>query len=148
MKRIAAVGVRVLVLALLLSVAAAPSGAANTGMFGTSKLDTVSGAEIYRQICQGCHMPDGRGASGAGHYPALARNPALKSPQFMALTIIHGRCNMPAFGGYEGGAFFFSPPSLTDEQIAAVINYVRTHFGNHYTDLITTAQVTGLRPAQ
>jgi len=32
-------------------------------------------------------------------------------------------------------------------QIAAVINYVRMHFGNHYTDAITAAEVAALDPA-
>ena len=114
------------------------------GMFDSTKLITVSGAEIYAQICQGCHMPDGRGASGAGHYPALAGNPALKSAHFMAQTIIEGRRNMPAFGARDAGALFFSQPALTDEQIAAVINYVRTHFGNHYADAISADEVKKL----
>ena len=33
------------------------------------------GEAIYRAICQGCHMPGGQGAIGAGAYPALAANP-------------------------------------------------------------------------
>jgi mono/diheme cytochrome c family protein len=33
---------------------------------------------------------------------------------------------------------------LTEDQIAAVINYVRTHFGNRYTDTITGAEVATL----
>ena len=37
-----------------------------------------TGAEIYVHICQGCHMPEGQGATGAGHYPALARSDDLK----------------------------------------------------------------------
>jgi mono/diheme cytochrome c family protein len=48
---------------------------------------------------------------------------------------------MPAFGGNHNEGLFYSPPTLTNEQVAAVINYVRTHFGNHYRDLITAAQV-------
>ena len=56
--------------------------------------------------------------------------------------MLGGRGNMPAFGAKHGaGAMFFSPPALSDEQIAAVINYVRTHFGNHYADPINAAQV-------
>jgi mono/diheme cytochrome c family protein len=35
---------------------------------------------------------------------------------------------------------------LTDEQVAGVINFVRTHFGNHYTDSITAAEVTAMHP--
>ena len=123
----------------------APVRAQSSRMFFAQKLTTTNGAEIYQRICQGCHMPDGQGAAGAGRYPTLAKNADLKSSSFMALTILGGRSNMPAFGAKHGaGAMFFSPPALTYEQVAAVINYVRMHFGNHYTDLITAAQVEAL----
>jgi mono/diheme cytochrome c family protein len=123
----------------------APVRAQSSRMFFAQKLTTTNGAEIYQHICQGCHMPDGQGAEGAGKYPALANNPDLKSSTFMALTILGGRSNMPAFGAKHGaGAMFFSPPALNYEQVAAVINYVRTHFGNHYTGLITAVQVEAL----
>ena len=123
----------------------APVRAQSSRMFFAQKLTTTNGAEIYQHICQGCHMPDGQGAAGAGRYPALAKNSDLKSPTFMALTILDGRSNMPAFGAKHGaGAMFFSPPALSYEQVAAVINYVRTHFGNHYTGPISAAQVEAL----
>jgi mono/diheme cytochrome c family protein len=130
----------------LLLLCAGPSWpqAEGTGMFSAGKLKNNSGAEIYRQICQGCHMPDGRGASGAGKYPALAGDLALVSSEFMAITLLEGRRNMPAFGG-KGGDFFFPLPTLNDEQIAAVINYVRSNFGNHYKGTISAAQVKALR---
>jgi mono/diheme cytochrome c family protein len=115
------------------------------GMFSPPRLATTSGAEIYRQICQGCHMPDGKGATGAGKYPALAGDPALASAQFMALTLLEGRRNMPAFGGTGDVGLFFMVPTLTDEQIASVINYVRSQFGNHYKGLITAAEVKAIR---
>ncbi len=122
----------------------APLRAQSARMFVAPTLSN-SGAEIFQHICQGCHMPDGRGAEGAGKYPALANNPDLKSSTFMALTILGGRSNMPAFGAKHGaGAMFFSPPALSYVQIAGVINYVRTHFGNHYSDPITAAQVEAL----
>ena len=92
-------------------------------------------------------MPDGRGASGAGHYPALAGDRALMSPQFMALTLIEGRRNMPAFGGISQEGFSYIVPTLDDEQIAAVTNYVRSHLGNHFQGTITAADVKALRRA-
>jgi mono/diheme cytochrome c family protein len=113
-------------------------------MFNSGHLESTSGEIIYLTVCQGCHMPDGHGASGAGHYPALAGDRALISAQFMAITIIEGRRNMPPFGGlrYEG---YNLVPALDDEQVAAVTNYVRTHFGNHFKGTITPAQVKALR---
>jgi mono/diheme cytochrome c family protein len=134
----------------LLATAAAgpPAQAVSTGLFTGASSNSVSGGEIYQQICQGCHMPNGQGASGAGSYPALAGDPALVSSHYMALTVLQGRRNMPAFGVKHRGGLFYSPPTLTNEQVAAVVNFVRTHFGNHYTDVITTAQVAALDQAR
>lgn len=105
-----------------------------------------SGAEVYRMICQGCHMPDGKGAIGAGRYPALAGDPALASADFMAITVLAGRRNMPNFGGtFDFGTGFFVLPQLNDEQVAGVVNYVRSNFGNHFKGTISAAQVKALR---
>jgi mono/diheme cytochrome c family protein len=104
-------------------------------------LKAMDGRQIYEHICQGCHMPDGGGAVGAGHYPALAKDPTLVSRQHMALTLLKGRRNMPAFGEKHAVGFGGPAVALSDAQIAAVINYVRTNFGNHYTDSITAAEV-------
>jgi mono/diheme cytochrome c family protein len=107
-------------------------------------LRAMDGRQIYEHICQGCHMPDGGGAVGAGRYPALAKDPTLVSRQHMALTLLKGRRNMPAFGEKHAIGFGGPPVMLSDAQIAAVINYVRTNFGNHYTDSITAAEVSEL----
>jgi mono/diheme cytochrome c family protein len=82
-------------------------------------------------------MPDAKGAVGAGAYPALANNPNLASPVYPAVVIVNGQKAMPAFGGY-----------FSDDQIAAVINYVRSNFGNHYADKITPDQVKSVRPVK
>jgi mono/diheme cytochrome c family protein len=110
----------------------------------TVPLNAMDGRQIYEHICQGCHMADGSGAVGAGHYPALAKDPTLVSRQHMALTILKGRRNMPAFGAKHAVAFGGPPVTLTEAQIAAVINYVRTNFGNHYSDSITAAEIVAL----
>jgi mono/diheme cytochrome c family protein len=34
---------------------------------------------------------------------------------------------------------------MTDDQVAAVVNYVRTHFGNDYHDAVTAADVRTVR---
>ena len=34
---------------------------------------------------------------------------------------------------------------MTDEQVADVVNYVRTHFGNDYQDAVLPADVSALR---
>lgn len=108
-----------------------------------------TGEEIYRTICQACHMPDGRGARGAGTYPALSGNPKLASAHFTASTVYHGRHDMPHFGPQpELGEFeAFASVHLDDEEIASVVNYVRSHFGNRYTDTLTANDVAALHAA-
>jgi mono/diheme cytochrome c family protein len=122
----------------------APARAGTAGIMDASTLSTTDGRVIFEQICQGCHMQNGQGAVGAGHYPALAKDRTLASRQYMALTILAGRRNMPAFGARHAIGFGGPAATLTEEQIAAVINYVRTHFGNRYTDSITAAEVAAL----
>jgi mono/diheme cytochrome c family protein len=95
------------------------------------------GAQLYQAICQGCHMPLGQGAKGAGFYPALANNPRLASGAYPAYVVLSGLRGMPPFA-----------ERLTDQQVAAVVNYVRTNFGNVYQDAVTPEAVKGLRPQQ
>jgi mono/diheme cytochrome c family protein len=103
----------------------------------------AGGAQTYSHICQGCHMPEGQGAVGAGHYPKLAGNTALVSWQYVALTVLNGKNGMPAFGA-TADQVMFGAPHLSDAQIADVVNYVRSHFGNHWKDKATSAQVAAL----
>lgn len=92
------------------------------------------GEALYKGICQDCHMPDGRGAEGAGHYPALAKNPKLAEPGYPVSVVTQGLKSMPAFGG-----------AMSDQQIADVVNYVRTHFGNTYKDAVKPEDVKNAR---
>ena len=34
---------------------------------------------------------------------------------------------------------------MSDEQVADVVNYVRTHFGNSYTDAVSPSQAAAAR---
>jgi mono/diheme cytochrome c family protein len=93
-----------------------------------------SGEALYKSICQGCHMPDAKGAIGAGAYPALASNARLLSALYPIAVVLNGQRAMPPFGA-----------DLSDVQIANVINYVREHFGNHYTKPVSAAAVRAAR---
>ncbi|WP_206733717.1 c-type cytochrome [Pseudoxanthomonas composti] len=108
-------------------------------------LSRLDGAGIYTQVCQGCHMADGKGARQVGYYPGFVDNPTLVSPQYVALTVMQGRKNMPAFGRGEKYANDMRNVGLTDKQIAEVTNYLRTHFGNHYQDNLSASDVAALR---
>jgi mono/diheme cytochrome c family protein len=105
---------------------------------------SLNGEQIYDHICQGCHMPGGQGAVGAGFYPKLAANKKFVSWAFVALTVLDGRNGMPPFGFPVGTAMNSGPAHLSDAQIAAVVNYVRSHFGNGYKAEVTADQISAL----
>jgi mono/diheme cytochrome c family protein len=123
--------------ATLVLVALAPlvnAGLLAQDYYSQARFPEKSGAELYQSICQVCHMPDARGAVGAGAYPALAGNKHLQAALYPVGIVINGRKAMPAFGD-----------ALTDEQIAAVVNFVRSHFGNRYKDVVTPGMVKQMR---
>ena len=107
-----------------------PDGAfAGRGQFGEP-----NGEKIFRRVCAACHMPDAKGAVGAGAYPALAGNKKLAASGYPAYVVVHGLNGMPPIGGM-----------MNDQQVADVVNYVRTHFGNKYKDSLSATDIKALR---
>jgi cytochrome c5 len=97
----------------------------------------TTGEELFASACQGCHMPDGKGAVGAGAYPSLAQDSNLESGGYPVYVVVRGQRAMPPLGAM-----------MSDAQIAAVVNYVRTHFGNQYRDAVTVDDVKLVRPGK
>ena len=95
----------------------------------------ASGEQLFVSVCQGCHMPDGNGATGAGSYPALSADSNLESSGYPVYVVVRGQRAMPPIGSM-----------MSDDQVAAVVNYVRTHFGNQYRDAVTAEDVKRARP--
>lgn len=92
------------------------------------------GAAIYTGVCQGCHMPNAKGAVGAGDYPALADDKNLQVAGYPIAVVVNGQKAMPPFGRM-----------LSDRQVADVVNYVRSHFGNAYKDKVTPKEMESVR---
>jgi mono/diheme cytochrome c family protein len=107
-------------------------------------LGSLNGEQIYDHICQGCHMSGGQGAVGAGAYPKLAADKNFASWAFVAVTVLNGRNGMPPFGYPAGRGMDSGPPHLSDAQIADVVNYVRSHFGNRYKAEVTADEIRAL----
>ena len=122
--------------AFALVAAAASVGGASAEVSTSGQFAAQTGEGVYSTLCQGCHMPDAKGASGAGAYPSLAANKRLASSAYPAIIVLRGHKAMPPFG-----------PNLSDGQISGVVNYLRTHFGNAYKDSITPGTVKALREA-
>jgi len=84
-----------------------------------SALAAPTGAVLFAQNCSACHQAAGQGVPGA--YPALAGNTFVRGdPKTVASVVLHGRGGMPSFSD-----------DLSNADIAAVLTYVRSSWGNH-----------------
>ena len=96
------------------AIALAPLAAAEQQRFD-------AGREIYRNICQSCHQPDGRGLDKVA--PTLIGSALTLGPADVpARILLHGK----------EGAVGLMPPigaTLADEEIASVLTYVRREWG-------------------
>ncbi|AHY43522.1 cytochrome C oxidase Cbb3 [Stutzerimonas decontaminans] len=116
---------------LAVAVAATPASAANPPPFSKGEtFEETTGEDLFNGICQGCHMEGGQGAIGAGAYPALKDNPRVASAAYPIYMVVNGQGGMPSFKDY-----------LSDQQIAEVVNYVRTHFDNNFPDAVSVEDV-------
>ena len=125
-------------LALALAFAAAvsaPAFAQGDAGSGVSRTSTTasSGETLYRTTCAGCHMQDGKGGTGAATIPALAGNPKLAVAAYPITIVLTGKGAMPSF-----------VPYFTPAQMAEVLTFVRTSFGNNYAKPVTEADVKAI----
>jgi mono/diheme cytochrome c family protein len=95
-----------------------------------------AGREVYRNICQACHQPDGRGL-------ALVAPPLVGSAFALAPAAVTSRILL---NGKEGRVGLMPPigSTLSDEQIASVLTYVRREWGQ-VGDPVDPATVASVR---
>jgi mono/diheme cytochrome c family protein len=104
------------------------------------------GRRIFDQRCAACHGAEGRGK--LPHYPPLARN------QSIGMSSAVNPIRMVLNGGYPPGTArnpmpYGMPPfaqELSDNDIAAVVTYIRTAWGNRGAP-VTARQVNQQRSA-
>jgi len=113
------------------------TNAKHASLLGSARFAPQDGEGLYKSVCAACHMPNALGGSGAGFYPALAKNDKLAVSSYPVMMVMNGKGGMPAFG-----------EDMTDAQIAAVVGYVRTHFGNNYPDSVPLDEVKQVREAK
>jgi Cytochrome c, mono- and diheme variants len=120
--------------ALMLATSVASADSAGITLSEGRQFGAPTGEQLYASVCAACHMPSGEGATGAGVYPSLANNENLEEASYPVFVLINGLKGMPPVGRM-----------MSDEQVAAVVNYIRTNFGNVYTTEVTAEEVAAHR---
>jgi cbb3-type cytochrome c oxidase subunit III len=101
--------------------------AGSAGAAGTAPPD---GKAIFASRCSACHAVTGL---GSGPYPPLAGNPDLSASDTSALinTVLNGRSGPITINGKTySGAMPAWKGTLSNGEIAAVLSYVRSSWGN------------------
>lgn len=131
MKRFASV----LAIASLALVLAVPSNAQ----------DAAKGKKIYEEYCKTCHQANGQGMPKI--YPPVAKSDHIKSQpvEILIREVVFGRSGKIKVNGQEfNGVMAPLPKKYTDQDVADVLTYVFTNFGNS-KGKVTVKEVTAAK---
>ena len=122
------------------SAAASPAASPAAATSPVAAAANTAGASVYNTNCASCHQATGVGVAGA--FPPLAGNPTVTGVATKVIHIVkYGLSGAVTVKGksYNG----MMPPwgsTLSNADIAAVISYVRSSWGNAATP-VTAADV-------
>ena len=86
------------------------------------------GKQVYDTVCAACHQPGGQGLPGV--FPPLAQSDFLMAdPERAVRILLQGLSGPITVNGKQFQGVMPKLP-LTDEDIAGVLSYVRSNFGN------------------
>jgi aldose sugar dehydrogenase len=117
------------VLALAVALAACSPSSSPPPPAPTAPVRIADGARLYAGNCVGCHQQNGEGIPGV--YPSLAASPVvLGDPGPMAAWIVKGR-RPPVTPAGRYPTIMPQFVWLKPEDVAALLTYLRSSFGNH-----------------
>ena len=104
--------------------------------------DPVKGKEVFSKTCIACHQANGQGVPNA--FPPLAKSDYLNKDTNRAIkTVLNGLSGPVTVNGKKFNAMM-TPQALSDQQIADVLTYVYSSWGNNGTK-VTPAMVKAQR---
>jgi mono/diheme cytochrome c family protein len=104
------------------------------------------GETLYSTQCSACHQPNGSGIHGIS--PPLASSEwVLGSKEVLMRIVLHGIQGPLVVKGQSFEQHMPGQPMLSDEQIAAVLSYVRREWG-HQASLVEPGEVQAVRRSQ
>lgn len=111
---------------------------------GPAEPEEVDGAELYAQQCVACHQANGEGMAGA--FPPLAGSEWVTGDAELPIKVL-----LSGLGGpveVKGQSYNGAMPAFgavwNDEEIAAVVTYIRAEWGNEAGE-VDAEQVAAVR---
>ena len=108
-----------------------------------SKPKTDPGKIVYMQFCLSCHMENGEGVPGL--YPPLSQTKyVLGDKEWLIKNVLLGQQGPIEVKGQHYNNIMTKLDFLRDKQIAEVLTYVRSNFGNS-ASAVTEEEVRKVR---
>jgi cytochrome c oxidase cbb3-type subunit 2 len=112
---------------------------------GGPSTGSAAGAQIFATRCASCHQATGTGVPGA--FPPLAGDSVVNGPASAQIDVVlnglHGK-------SIKGVAYAAAMPAwgavMTDADIAAVVTYERSSWGNHGSSVTASDVAAGRHP--
>lgn len=109
--------------------AAQPAGAVSAAAAATTNAATQDGRAVFNRTCATCHQQNGQGIRGA--FPPLVGSPFVTGDKArLVRLVLHGLTGQLVVGGARYNNVMPPWKTLSDAELAAVLTYVRSSFGN------------------
>lgn len=106
---------------------------------------TANGKALYKQYCMSCHQENGSGVPRMNP-PLIKTDYVLGDKTRLIRVLLLGLNDEVEINGEYYSNPMPSQEALKDEEIAAILTYVRNSFGNK-ASAVTTAEVKKVRAA-
>jgi mono/diheme cytochrome c family protein len=118
----------------------APVASAAAGAMAKNPVAASDGAKVYATNCASCHQATGQGV--ADTFPPLAGNPAVTGDATKVIGFVKNGLNgkIEVKGHTYNGMMPAWGQQLSDGDIAAVVTYIRSSWGNK-ASAVTADQV-------
>jgi len=104
---------------------------------------TDLGKEIFMKYCLACHQSDGSGVPGM--YPTLQKTDWVQGDKSRLINLLlNGQQGTIDVNGQTYKGQMPSHQYLTDEQVAQVLTFIRSNYGN-MADPVTSDEVSRVR---
>jgi ubiquinol-cytochrome c reductase cytochrome b subunit len=123
------------------TILAAPAEAATTqSTSGGAVTGSANGAKVFEQNCTTCHGSNGQGQPGVA--PPLAGNPFVTgNPKAVINVVENGLHGQTIMGQTYGAQMPAWKGTLTKDDIASVITYIRTSLGPNKASAVKTSDI-------
>lgn len=120
--------------------------ACRSGLVPEESRESVSleaGRALYEKHCLACHQIDGSGVPG--FYPPLSKTEWVTGDKDRLIGILlQGLSGKIEVKGESYNQEMASSEFLSDEEVSAVLTYIRKSFGNH-SEEVTSEEVFSMR---